>query len=153
MRKIRVYIDTSVYGGIGDRQFADASQRFFAHVAQGKYIVLLSETVYAELGKAPDEVRGILDAIDSDMLEEVAIDAEVEQLADAYVAAGALGAASRVDALHIAAATIGGADLVLSWNFKHIVNYERIRVFNSVNLLHGYRPIDIRSPLEMNDVD
>ena len=54
-----------------------------------------------------------------------------------------------MDALHVASATIAGADLILSWNFKHIVSYDRIQLFNGVNILQGYRALDIRSPLEM----
>ena len=53
--------------------------------------------------------------------------------------------------MHVAAASIAGADLLLSWNFKHVVNYNRIQKYNAVNLLNGYQPIDIRSPMEMSD--
>ncbi len=60
-----------------------------------------------------------------------------------------MGSGSRGDAIHVAAATVAGADLVLSWNFKHIVNYDRIHKYNAVNLLNGYRQIDIRSPMEL----
>ena len=56
-----------------------------------------------------------------------------------------------MDALHVAAATVARADLILSWNFKHIVNYQRIRRFNGVNALEGYVAIEIRSPLELGD--
>ena len=71
-------------------------------------------------------------------------------LADAYIAAGALAEASREDATHVAVATVARADLVLSWNFKHIVNYHRIQKFNSVNLANNYGLIDIRSPFEID---
>lgn len=74
---------------------------------------------------------------------------EAEALADAYIQAGALEKASRMDALHVASATIADAELILSWNFKHIVRYDRIQLFNGVNIIHGYRTLDIRSPLEM----
>ena len=50
----------------------------------------------------------------------------------------------------MAAATVASADLILSWNFKHIVRYDRIQRFNGVNALHGYHPLDIRSPLELD---
>ncbi len=72
-------------------------------------------------------------------------------LADAYIAAQALTEASQEDAIHVAAATVARANLILSWNFKHIVNYERIQRFNSVNLANNYGLIDIRSPLEIGD--
>ena len=72
-------------------------------------------------------------------------------LADAYIAANALTEASREDAMHVAAATVARANLVLSWNFKHIVNFQRIQKFNSVNIVNNYGLIDIRSPLEIGD--
>ena len=76
-------------------------------------------------------------------------DDEVTALAEAYIAAGVLGRASELDARHVATATVARADVLLSWNFKHIVNYDRIRKFNGVNVLNGYSTIDVRSPLEM----
>ena len=79
----------------------------------------------------------------------VPVSPDAEKLADAYVAAGVLGKASRADGLHVAAATVAGADLIVSWNFKHIVNYNRIRRYNAVNALNGYRSLEIRSPAEV----
>ena len=58
-----------------------------------------------------------------------------------------------IDARHVAAATVARADLLLSWNFKHFVNYERIQKFNGVNILRGYTAVDIRSPLELGDAN
>ena len=74
---------------------------------------------------------------------------EVEALAAAYLKAGALTQSSESDAIHVAAATVAGADLIVSWNFKHIVNFNRIRVFNAVNVMEQYKALDIRSPLEI----
>ena len=86
-------------------------------------------------------------------LEDASISEEVLALAEAYVGGGVLDAASRADALHVAAATVSEADVIVSWNFKHIVNYERIRKYNAVNVLNGYRAIEIRSPSEMTHGD
>jgi len=55
------------------------------------------------------------------------------------------------DALHVALATVTGCDLIVSWNFKHIVNYRKIQQYNAVNALHGYGSIAIYSPLEVVD--
>jgi len=82
-------------------------------------------------------------------VREAVVNSDAVELAQEYIKAGALGKASRNDAFHVAVATVTGADLILNWNFKHIVNYDRIRQFNSVNMLQGYRQIDIRSPLEV----
>ena len=81
------------------------------------------------------------------------IEDEARELADAYIAAGILGKASRSDAMHVAVATVARADLILSWNFKHTVNYERINEFNGVNSLNDYPCIAIHSPLEMRHGD
>ena len=83
----------------------------------------------------------------------VPADPEVTALAQAYMDANILGKSSLADALHVATATVAGADLILSWNFRHIVNYDRIHKYNGVNALKGYPPIEIHSPLEIGDVD
>ena len=74
---------------------------------------------------------------------------EVLRLGQLYITQGALTPKSKGDAIHVAAATVAGADLIVSWNFKHIVNFNRIRMFNGINLVEGYRQIEIRSPLEV----
>lgn len=66
-----------------------------------------------------------------------------------FVASGVVGSSSLRDAEHIACATVSCADMVVSWNFKHIVQYDKIAGYNSVNLLHGYRPLQIFSPREV----
>jgi hypothetical protein len=69
-------------------------------------------------------------------------------LASAYVTAKVVGKTSFADCLHIAIATINHADFLISWNFKHIVNIQRISGFNSINIKNGYRQLEIRSPRE-----
>lgn len=71
------------------------------------------------------------------------------ELADSYISEGVVGKTSREDCFHIALATIHKADILVSWNFKHIVNVLRIRGYNAVNLKFGYSTIDIRSPQEI----
>jgi hypothetical protein len=70
-------------------------------------------------------------------------------LADIYIRENVVGKTSREDCIHIALATIFKADVLFSWNFKHIVNLNRIRGYNSVNLKSGYPIIEIRSPLDL----
>ena len=74
---------------------------------------------------------------------------EAAELADAYLARGVLGPGSHSDALHVALATVARVDVLVSWNFKHIVNLGRIRLFNSVNIEWGYGLVEIRSPKEV----
>lgn len=149
MRRIRVYVDTSVFGGVADEEFAGPSRRFFDRVQRGDFLVLLSLHTADELADAPEQVKQIVETLPAECVQRVTPDDEVTALAEAYIAAGVLGRASELDARHVAAATLAPADLLLSWNFKHIVNYDRIRKFNGVNVLNGYATIDIRSPLEM----
>lgn len=153
MRKIRVYADTSVFGGPLDKQFAGPSSRFFQRVKAGEFVLVVSRMVLRELYAAPEEVRKGLTDLPSSALEYIEVDEDVETLADAYLAAGIVGPASRDDAVHVAAATAAGADLILSWNFRHIVNYNRIHKYNGVNALNGYPAIEIHSPLEIDDAD
>ena len=149
MRRIRVYVHPSVFGATQDDEFAEPSRRFFERVKAGEFTVLVSAHTVDELQLAPEQVRQVLADLPDGCVERVTSGEEVEQLGEAYIEAGALGKGAAIDARHVAAASVAGADLILSWNFKHIVCFERIRIFNGVNVLKGYRTLDIRSPLEM----
>ena len=151
MRVLRVYADTSVFGGCHDDEFEVASAAFFARVAGGDLRLVVSALTAAELQVAPNRVRGVLDSIPGAAVEFHDITAEMEALRDAYLEAGVLGPSSDADALHVAAATVLEVDLIVSWNFKHIVQYARIRGFNAVNLTHGYKIMEIYSPREVID--
>jgi len=149
MRKVRVYVDTSVFGGVNDAEFAEPSKRFMARLKKCEFIVLISSELLRELDSAPMTVKKELDDIPNEVLEKALVDQRVESLADAYVIGGVLGKASRSDAIHVATATVAEADLIVSWNFKHIVNYNRIHKYNAINVLEGYKTIEILSPAEM----
>jgi predicted nucleic acid-binding protein len=149
MRQMRIYVDTSVFGGAFDEQFALASQQFIDRAKQGRYVVLISAITFNELQGAPDHVRRLVEDMPVGSLEEIKIDQEVVNLAEAYIASGTLGPLMKNDALHVAAATIAKANAILSWNFKHIVNFDKILKFNGVNMMNGYSQIAIYSPLEM----
>lgn len=151
MHRIRVYVDTSVFGGVSDEEFADPSRHFFDRVVAGHFVVLVSRITADELAVAPVRVRQVLDGLPETAVERVSVSPEAKELASAYLEAGVLGPGWLQDAAHVAIASVCGADLVLSWNFKHLVNFERIRKFNAVNLMHGYKALDIRSPRELVD--
>ena len=152
VKQYRAYVDTSVFGGTQDKEFREASTSFFQKVSKGHFRVLIPPFVLDELKTAPKAVQQVLDSVPGDLLELIAADDQVKQLAKAYLAAGILTKKSTADAHHVAAATIAKADLIVSWNFKHIVNFDRIKKFNGINLIEGYGIIDIRSPLEVADV-
>jgi hypothetical protein len=144
-----LYADTSVFGGCFDDGFAAESRAFFASVRRGKSVLVVSPTVLAELHRAPEQVRGILSDLPRDGVESVGIGSEVEHLREAYLNAGILAGEHRSDAEHIAAASVAEVDFVVSWNFKHIVQFEKIAGYQAVNLLNGYREIRIYSPTEV----
>ena len=153
MTKIRVYVDTSVFGGVYDEEFAEFSRRFFTEAREGCYLLLISQTTLDELVDAPQKVRDVLETMPTGSVLEIRPDTEINALADSYVAGGVLGEGMRNDALHVAAATVARADVILSWNFKHIVNFRRIHLFNGINSMNGYPRIEIYSPREMMDDD
>ncbi len=149
MPALRVYADTSVFGGCFDEEFAEPSLRFFEEVRAGHFRLVISDTTLAEIQAAPQEVRRVLFSLPPLHLERVAVTETVQMLRDAYLDAGIVGAASQRDAEHIAAATIADVDLVVSWNFRHIVHYDKIAGYQGVNLIRGYRAVRIHSPLEV----
>jgi len=151
VHRIRVYVDTSVFGGTQDDEFIVASNDFFEQVRLGAYVVLLSDETQRELAASPEAVQDVWLDLPPASVELIGLDDEARSLADEYINARVLGEASIADALHVAAATVANADLILSWNFRHIVNYNRIRGFNSVNVRMGYRAMTILSPREVGD--
>jgi hypothetical protein len=82
-------------------------------------------------------------------VEWIDIKVQAVQLAGSYIEEKVVGQTSHSDCIHIATATLNYADVLVSWNFKHIVNYRRIRGYNSVNFKYGHKMLDIRSPREI----
>jgi predicted nucleic acid-binding protein len=144
----RLYIDTSVIGGYHDDEFKEVTRQFFDRIEAREFLIYFSEVNETELVLAPQRVRDVKLRIPGECLRYVEIDSEVEQLAQTYISEKALGKASSNDAYHIALASINRLDCLVSWNFKHIVNFDKIKQFNSINLKLGYPLIDIRTPLE-----
>ena len=149
MRPFRVYVDTSVFGGCFDAEFAEDSRRFFAQVTGGLIVVLVSEIVERELAHAPTRVRRFYADLPESVLVSVPVSLEVIELRDAYVRAGVVKPASVADATHVAAATAARADAIVSWNFNHIVRLDRIKAYNEVNLRFGWGFLTILSPRDV----
>ncbi|HEX3125948.1 MAG TPA: PIN domain protein [Thermoanaerobaculia bacterium] len=147
--KRRIYTDTSVIGGCLDEEFSTHSAELFNRFRKGLDVLVLSDLTLAELEGAPPQVREVVQWVPLEALESVAFDSEASDLAEAYLSTGVIGAAHLEDARHIATATVQKVDVLVSWNFKHIVNLDRIRGYNSVNLRLGYTLLEIRSPLEV----
>jgi hypothetical protein len=132
-----------------DAGFEEPSRVFVESVRSGRVVAMLGSTTLAELAQAPERVQKVLVGLPPDCVVRCGITAEVEQLRDAYLAAGVLTPKWTDDATHVATATVHDADVLVSWNFRHIVNFDKIRLFNAVNLRLGFRPISIHSPLEL----
>lgn len=146
--KQRIYIDTSVIGGYYDIEFELATKKLFDRIISKDFAIYFSEVNETELILAPQHIRDVKTLIPTDCLTFIEMSEEVETLAQTYISEKALGKASINDAYHIALSSIHRLDCLISWNFKHIVNFDKIKIFNSINLRLGYPLIDIRSPLE-----
>nr|VFK19123.1 MAG: hypothetical protein BECKLPF1236B_GA0070989_116110 [Candidatus Kentron sp. LPFa] len=146
MLKPHIYTDTSVIGGCLDREFRAGSEALFERFESGSAILMISDLTLSELENAPLDVRNVLNLVSVENIRHVELTAEARQLAERYLSEGVVPMKSRTDVRHIAIATINHADVLVSWNFKHIVNLERIRGYNAVNLKQGYPMIEIRIP-------
>ena len=144
----RIYIDTSVIGGYFDEEFEEATKLLFNRIANKDFDVYFSEVNETELSLAPIYIQDLKKLIPTDCYKYAELNEEAEKLAETYVAEKALGKASMNDAYHIAIASVNRLDCLVSWNFKHIVNFDKIKLFNSINMKLGYPLIDIRTPLE-----
>ena len=147
--KQRIYIDTSVFGGHFDEEFKDHTIPLFDRIKKSEFIILYSTVTQDELENAPDQVKELVKSLRADLTEFIETTDEAVDLASEYITAKVVGQTSYADCLHIALATIHNADILVSWNFKHIVNVFRIRGYNAVNLRLGYSQIDIRSPKDI----
>jgi hypothetical protein len=116
---------------------------------RGDLTLIASSHLVDELEEAPAEVKQVFAGLPDECVERVSVTKEALSLRDAYLKAGILGKASADDALHVAIATVAGADLIVSWNFRHIVHFDKIRQFNAINQFEGYATVDIRSPKEV----
>jgi hypothetical protein len=148
-RKLRVYADTSVFGGCFDEEFAEHSKAFFGEIAAGRFTLVLSSVTLRELLDAPEQVRAVLAAVPIEHVETIIDQPEITELRDAYLAAGVVGPGSREDAEHVAAASVADVDMIVSWNFKHIVHFDKILGYHGVNLIRGFRCVNIYSPREV----
>ena len=149
MQKPRVYIDTSVIGGCFDIEFEEWSNKLFDEIKAGQKIAIISDITLDVLSFAREHIYKHVDSIPEQYKEFVISDDETMQLADEYIKYGAVTKKFYEDDLHIALATIIHADVLVSWNFKHIVNLDRIRKYNAVNLIFGYSMLEIRNPREI----
>ena len=142
-------MDTSIFGGLYDAEFKEFTVPLFERIENFEFVIIHSNITEKELENAPKKIKETTKLLPNDSTEYVKSDIETVSLAKRYIEEGVVGATSYVDCLHIALATKYNANILVSWNFKHIVNVVRIVGYNSVNTAEGYKPIDIRSPREL----
>lgn len=123
--KQRFYIDTSVFGGVFDVEFAAETALLFEKVKKGNIICVYSQITESELSKAPKKVRAFFKGLTDKQKEKVDITPQILKLAKTYIEEKVIGETSFDDCVHIAAATVHKVDLLVSWNFKHIKKQNR----------------------------
>jgi len=143
----KIYVDTSVFGGYFDEEFSADTIPFFEKIISNDIAIVASETLETEIYKAPPFVIDFFESLDN--ISRIKLTDAVKKLAEKYIEEKVVGKTSLADCRHIATATIHNVDVLVSWNFKHIVNLERIKGYNSINLREGYKMIEIRTPKEI----
>ncbi len=149
MKVQRIYIDTSVIGGCLDREFAVWSKGLLRDFQEGNFILVVSTTVAAEVAAAYEAIQIQYDDFLVLKPEILEVTEQAIKLTETYLRRQILTPKYYTDSLHIAIATVAEVDVLVSWNFKHIVHFNKIRLFNAVNLEFGYKPIQIYSPREV----
>jgi predicted nucleic acid-binding protein len=149
---MRIYADTSVFGGMFDAEFKEPTKAFFAEVDSRRFTLVTSAIVEAEIEPAPQNIREFFARYLK--IAEIIIPTQgASNLQQAYINSGVVTEKSTDDALHVAIASVAQCDLIVSWNFKHIVHFDKIPKYNAVNTLNGYSQIGIYSPLEVISYD
>ena len=148
----RVYLDTSVFGGYFESEFEFWTKMLFDKIIKGEIKMLYSQMTEIELAGAPPHIKDLIKKIADEHIEFLTITDEATQLAEHYIRENVVGKISRADCVHIAIATLNNADILTSWNFKHIVNVSRIRGYNGVNYKLGHKLLEIRTPREILEI-
>ena len=145
----RYYFDTSVFGGFFDPEFSKETMQIFDLVFEGEILCIYSDLCEQELILAPSRISKLVEKIPLAFKQKILVTPECLELAHHYIKHKVVGYTSLDDCIHIATATICKVDTLLSWNFKHIVNSDRITAYNDVNSAYGYVKIPIKSPREI----
>jgi hypothetical protein len=152
LKKLKIYLDTSVIGGCFDDEFEVFSNQLMDEIKKETKIGVISDVVVREMEYAPEIVKNHFRKYIS-LFEILVTSEESKLLADEYVKEKIVTEIHFNDASHISLATVNNIDILCSWNFKHLVNYDRIARYNSVNIKLGYKPLAIYSPREVIEID
>ncbi len=142
----RVYVDSSAVGGAFNKRIAEETRPFWNAVRRGEIVVILSDVLDDELQNAPDRAKTLIDELPESQIERIVSTEESDELAAHYIVEKVVGESSLFDCKHVALATLAHADVLISWNMKHMVNIDRKHGYNSVNMKLGYPQIEILTP-------
>ncbi len=151
MKTTKVYLDTSFINYLVASRLPEKMQDSLAlwdiFVSDPRFEIVLSEVVDEEIQSCYEPKRSRLlekmAEIDCTLVSETK---EITDLANRYLEFGLLSQKEYYDLLHIAHATVHGCKWIISWNFKHFVNFKTMDLVNAVNLVEGYDPVRIASP-------
>ena len=149
----KIYLETTLFNFYVDEDKGDAhteTVKLFKEIAAGKYEAYSSDYVIDELERAPDEKRDkMINLFSEYKIKVLEPNTAASKLADLYVSEGIIPLKYRTDGLHIAIATVNRLDMIVSMNFQHIVKRKTVKMTGAVNILNGYQPIEIYSPMEV----
>jgi len=153
LKKIKYYLDTTIFNFVfaeGDTEKKDITVKLFKDLPSISNGIYISDEVIREISRAPEprksQLEGLLRETNPLLLE---VDIEAEELAERYVKEGIIPERYRSDAVHIAVAVVNGIEVIVSWNFEHIVKLKTRVMVNGINRLLGYHEIEICSPEEV----
>ena len=151
-KPLRIYLDTSVFGGVFEDEFSVPSRLLMDEINAGKFIAVVSPVVEDEIRDAPQRVKNLYN---SQIAKAEFVDMTAKSLAlrDAFIKGEVVGEGSSRDALHVALAITSGCHVIASWNFRHIVHFQKIHLYNAIGLVMGYSEIEICSPPEVLDYE
>ena len=153
MRKLKIYLETTLFNFYVDTAMGFACEStvsLFGEIASGKYDGYTSAYVLDELAQAPEGKREkMMSLIAQYNISVLSYSDEANALADIYVSEGVIPLKYKTDGLHIAVAAVNGLDMIASMNFQHIVKRKTKLATGSINVLHGYRAVEIYTPMEV----
>ena len=147
-KALRIYADTSVFGGVFDEEFADASRMLLRQAVEGRIALVVSSIVHNEVMVGPARVADLFREL-TRIAEMVEPSERALQLCAAYIEHGVVTPKWETDAMHVAIATVSRCSAIASWNFRHIVHFQKMALYNGVNALMGYAAVAIHSPREV----
>lgn len=150
MRKLKIYLDTSVISyldQIDAEEKMEQTRKLWKILQIGKYDIVISDLVLMEINECNEPKRSILKEYLAQInYERISITEETEEIANEIIKEGILNPKSFDDCLHIASAIISDCNIIISWNFKHMVNVDTINGVRKITFAKRYNNIDIYAP-------